>query len=58
MAVLFKWLKQKLLSEAVGVISFSGEKYLYFHDTFFSVSSSLLKANKSFEILSKVIIYH
>ena len=43
MAVLFKWLKQKLLSEAVGVVSFSGEKYLYFRDTFFSVWSSLLK---------------
>ena len=47
-----------LLSVVVAVVHFSADKPSDFHNTIFSVSPSVLKCDKVFEILSKVVLHH
>ena len=49
---------EKLLSVVVGVVSFSADKPLDFHDTIFQYSLVFLKYHKAFEILSKVVLHY
>ena len=54
----FYCMGEKLLSVVVGVVSFSAEKPLDFHDTIFQYRLVFLKCHKAFEILSKVVLHH
>ena len=49
---------ERLLSVVEGVVSFSVDKPLDIGDTTFSVSPSLFKYNKAFEISSKLLLHY
>ena len=49
---------ERILSVVVGVLNFSVEKPLDFHDTTFSVSPSFLKYNKAAEELNLVVLHY
>ena len=49
---------ERLFSVVVGVVSFSFDKPLDFHDTIFQHHLVFLKYNRAVEVLNKVVIHH